>query len=257
MSDFSKSEKELAALSYLPVLSLLIYFSPEAKKSQFIEHHARQGVLLFVIELILYILSTWISWLEYFNFILLVAMVMGIIEAANGNLSSLPLVHTIVNFSLWQNIADYLSKLKHKAFAPKKEEINKNVNFVQLNKQISQANVSKAESNLQANLAELIQYLRGETRSQWSELMQEMFKNLEIYLESKALKFEKYAQGLLVQQEDKICVIGKIQQNSLVLAYLSQQVFLPPDEQWKNWSLKNYTLADEHKIRALFHLLFN
>lgn len=83
-----KDEKEFAALSYLWIFSVLVYFSPHAK-SEFVRHHAKQAMVLFLLSIFIYFLP---GYFVFLNFLVLFLMVLGVVESALGNWYFLPIV---------------------------------------------------------------------------------------------------------------------------------------------------------------------
>ena len=83
----------VAAISYLWILSIVILLVK--KDSDYVKFHARQGVVLFAASVILSIanfipLVIFISWIG--NLIILVAVIVGFIQAMGGNRYKLPVV---------------------------------------------------------------------------------------------------------------------------------------------------------------------
>lgn len=98
---FSAKEKEdgklMAILSYVGVLSLVPYLAE--KDNKWVRYHAIQGVNLFIIEVILYIIRMipilgWIvGWLG--SIVTLVISIIGIVNVCNGEAKELPIVGKI------------------------------------------------------------------------------------------------------------------------------------------------------------------
>lgn len=83
----------VAAISYLWILSIIILLVK--KDSDYVKFHARQGVVLFAVSVILSIANfipfvIFISWIG--NLIILVAVIVGFIQALGGNRYKLPVV---------------------------------------------------------------------------------------------------------------------------------------------------------------------
>ncbi len=82
------------------ILAYIIFFIPllAAKESKFAMYHANQGLVLFLSAIILNFVGTIIPLLGWFiiipfgNLLILVLAIIGIINAANGNLKQLPLI---------------------------------------------------------------------------------------------------------------------------------------------------------------------
>lgn len=83
-------ELKLAALSYMFVLVFIPYFAP--KKSKFVSFHARQGLMLFVIQ----VLAGLVSWFPFFGqalvLLLFFVSIVGIIKALNGVWWEIPFI---------------------------------------------------------------------------------------------------------------------------------------------------------------------
>ncbi|MBU0578127.1 hypothetical protein KJ742_01325 [Patescibacteria group bacterium] len=88
-SEDIEQNKELAALSYLWLFSLVVLFA--RRDSHFIQFHARQGVVLFVLSLLLWPFEI----TRYGEFVILALIVLGFIEAAMGRAYSIPVISVI------------------------------------------------------------------------------------------------------------------------------------------------------------------
>jgi uncharacterized membrane protein len=81
----------MAILCYLGIL-VLIPLLTEAKKDAFVNFHIRQGLVL----LIAWVLGSFLFWVPVFGWLLwaftLVMMILGIMNAANGQQKELPLI---------------------------------------------------------------------------------------------------------------------------------------------------------------------
>lgn len=86
-----RNEKELAALSYLWVFSVILLVGKRA--NPFIQHHARRATILFVLSLVLWL----IPWLQYGEFVVLALSLFGFIQAATGNENHTPLISEIAD----------------------------------------------------------------------------------------------------------------------------------------------------------------
>ena len=95
-----ESKTLMAVLAYIGFLVLIPYLSGDVKKDEFIKFHTQQGMVLFIIEMILFILSALISRvipaLGIFWTLLglgtLILSVLGIVNAAKGEKKELPLI---------------------------------------------------------------------------------------------------------------------------------------------------------------------
>lgn len=87
--------KVCAFLAYLFV-GIIWYFADEKmKKNRFAKYHVKQGIGLLVLWLIVWVISWVIPWGLWFvvtllNIALVVLMILGIINAVNGNEKELP-----------------------------------------------------------------------------------------------------------------------------------------------------------------------
>lgn len=99
--DIAKN-KDLAALSYLWILSVVVFFLK--KDSPFVRFHARQGVTLFVLS-ILFMLVPVVS--KLLQLLILVGSAFGFMNAAQGKRANLPLIAAISRFDWKQLRADW------------------------------------------------------------------------------------------------------------------------------------------------------
>ena len=86
-----EENKTLAALSYLWILFLIpLLIKPNSKFTQF---HARQGMVLFAVDVVV----SFISWIPIFGqlaiLVLLIVSIMGIIKAYNGEYWKGPFIY--------------------------------------------------------------------------------------------------------------------------------------------------------------------
>jgi uncharacterized membrane protein len=84
-------ERKLAALSYAFIFCFIPLFAN--KKSAFVQFHARQGFVLFLLDVIVGL----VVWMPFFGqlffLILIIASVVGFIRALNGIWWEIPFVH--------------------------------------------------------------------------------------------------------------------------------------------------------------------
>ncbi len=100
-SDQIKAGKLMSVLSYLSVLSLIPYFTE--KTNPYVKFHAKQGINIFLYEVIFYALDAAISkFSSFFGFIaylgsiaLGVASIVGIVFALNGEAKEIPFLNQI------------------------------------------------------------------------------------------------------------------------------------------------------------------
>lgn len=107
--------KDLAALSYVWILSLVIYFSKH--NSPFVRFHAKQGLLLFAFSL----LFAMIPGLSTILLLVILAFsVLGFLNAAQGLKKDLPLIGAIARADVpalaqsWKNLLHSIKGLFHK-----------------------------------------------------------------------------------------------------------------------------------------------
>ncbi len=83
--------KNIAALSYVWILFLVPLLGK--RDSEFAQFHAKQGLVLFVIEL----LAALLAWFPFFGQLLMLALVvvsvMGIVKTLNGEWWRIPFIH--------------------------------------------------------------------------------------------------------------------------------------------------------------------
>ena len=92
------NEKLCAILSYL-LIGIIWYFADEnMKKSSFARYHAKQGIVFLITSLILSAVAAaipfigWFILAPIFNILLLVLLILGIINAAQGKEKELPII---------------------------------------------------------------------------------------------------------------------------------------------------------------------
>lgn len=106
---FTKKEIEdgkcLAILSYVSILALIPYLTE--KKNKYVMYHAKQGMNLFIIEvivgalspllcLILFLIAPLVGLiLSIIGFALLILSIIGIINVCNGEAKELPIINKI------------------------------------------------------------------------------------------------------------------------------------------------------------------
>lgn len=84
----------LAVLAYLGILVIVAYLV--GKDDPFVKFHVKQGLVLLVIEIAIWIVfsTVWMLWFlwQLVNLVILVLAVIGIINAVQGKQKDLPLV---------------------------------------------------------------------------------------------------------------------------------------------------------------------
>ena len=92
-------ENLMAALSYIWIISVVMLVTK--KDSDFIQFHAKQGLVLFITSLVWWVITIllfflwFISWLIYL--VIFIAAVIGFIKALSGEKYRLPLVGDIAD----------------------------------------------------------------------------------------------------------------------------------------------------------------
>lgn len=96
-----ESNKGMAVLSYFSILVLVPIFT--ARNSPFARFHANQGLILFVIEAILWIISMVLGWIPIIGWLLSIVIwvlqlgllalsILGIVNAIQGQAKELPVL---------------------------------------------------------------------------------------------------------------------------------------------------------------------
>ena len=86
-----QNEKELAALSYLWIFSVILLVAKRG--NPFVQHHARRATVLFALSLLFW----FVSWLQYGEFLVLALSLFGFIQAATGNENHTPVLSEIAD----------------------------------------------------------------------------------------------------------------------------------------------------------------
>lgn len=99
----SKRNTLMAILAYLGILIIIPFLM--AKDDPFVKFHIKQGLILVIIEVIIYALNMSMMWSFFFfvgivNIVLLVLAIIGIVNVVQGQEKKLPLVgHLADNFT--------------------------------------------------------------------------------------------------------------------------------------------------------------
>jgi len=99
----SSDSKAIGILSYLGLLWIIAYILYGNNKTEYNIFHLRQGLGLFIIGIINYIIGylPFIGWISFFIWIvILIFMIMGVINAANGQQKELPIVGEFISENL-------------------------------------------------------------------------------------------------------------------------------------------------------------
>ncbi len=111
--------KDIAAFSYVWIMSILIYFS--RKDSKFVQYHSRQGIVLFLMTIPL----SFIPYIgRYVVFLAVAGMLLGFINAAGGQTRDVPLVGRLSRGEL------SISELTHFIVFETKKIWNAGITFV-------------------------------------------------------------------------------------------------------------------------------
>ncbi len=86
----AQENKAIALLSYISILFLIPLLSK--KDSPFCQFHAKQGLVLFIIEIVGWFLTPFFGLGVLVNLVALILMIMGIINVLNGETKKLPLI---------------------------------------------------------------------------------------------------------------------------------------------------------------------
>lgn len=111
----AEEHKDLAALGYIWILSVFVYVM--RKESPFIRFHARQGIVLFVASIVVWVVPVVGKLLEL---IVLGLAVLGFLSAAQGQYRALPLVYAVSKGdwggvrSAWKDIVQAIVDLWYK-----------------------------------------------------------------------------------------------------------------------------------------------
>ena len=85
-----QANKGMAVLSYIGILFLVPMLA--RKDSEFCRFHVNQGLVLFIIEVIINIATMFISFVGFLGIITFVFMIMGIVNCVKGEVKPLPLI---------------------------------------------------------------------------------------------------------------------------------------------------------------------
>jgi uncharacterized membrane protein len=107
--------KDIAAFSYLWIMSVIVYLL--RRQSPFVRYHSKQGMLLFVISLPLWFVPFIGNFLEL---IILGAMILGFMNAAQGQWKDVPLIGPLSRREMtvreaWRIIVDGIASIMKSA----------------------------------------------------------------------------------------------------------------------------------------------
>ncbi|UPA22094.1 hypothetical protein K8942_03445 [Candidatus Peribacteria bacterium] len=129
--DDVQENKDIAALGYVWILSVFVYFWK--KDSPFVRFHAKQGIVLFILSILLWAVPIAGRFLEL---LILALMVLGFLGAAQGQWKDLPIIGDMASgrwshvrqswkdivqsiASLWRRLTQFIRKEKERAAATK------------------------------------------------------------------------------------------------------------------------------------------
>lgn len=110
-----QENKDIAALSYVWVLSVFIYLY--RRESAFVRHHSRQGIVLFILSIVFWMIPVVGRFLDL---IVLALMIMGFLNAAQGRYAPLPLVYAMSHGDIsmlrqsWKGVVDAIVRVWHR-----------------------------------------------------------------------------------------------------------------------------------------------
>jgi len=158
--DDVKKNKDIAAASYLWIMSVVILFT--RRYSHFIQFHARQATALFVISVVLWIFP----YIRYLNILVLAAMIIGFIEATQGRYYKIPLIADLVSQKItfknvWQMTKkglEYVWDLLKRIFQPEGDS--------KTDQKVRQEKISKSDDvgDLQKELKNIHQNMEKESK---------------------------------------------------------------------------------------------
>ena len=101
-------DQVIAILSYIGILWVVAYVLYGNKKSDYNMFHLRQGLGLFIIAIVFYILSYILAFVPFLGSLImlvlwiavLIFMILGIINAANGEKKELPIIGKLISDNL-------------------------------------------------------------------------------------------------------------------------------------------------------------
>lgn len=102
--------KDIAAFSYIWIFGVVILWS--RRDSQFIQFHARQSVVLFILSVLIYVLGmATFDFLKYLNVFIVAGMITGFVNANMGEYYEMPIVSDLVKHHItvagtWEFIKD-------------------------------------------------------------------------------------------------------------------------------------------------------
>ncbi len=115
--------KDIAALSYAWVLSVVVFFWK--KDSPFAQFHAKQGMVLFALSII-FTLIPFVG--RYLNLLILMLCVLGFISAAQGQWKGIPIIGDIASGQWshvrqsWRDVISAIVQLWNRLFHSDKKE---------------------------------------------------------------------------------------------------------------------------------------
>jgi uncharacterized membrane protein len=119
-----RSNKDIAALSYLWILSVVMYY--HHRSSPFIHYHSKQGMWLFALSIPIFLVP---GIGQYLSFFTLAGMVIGFLNAAHGHYHEIPVIGRLASGTLtiggiWRKALEHGAKAlgaAKRGVLPKKE----------------------------------------------------------------------------------------------------------------------------------------
>lgn len=86
-----EQNKAIAAIGYIWILCFVPLFMK--RDSKFAQFHGKQGLVLFIVEIIISVLFWWIWWFGWIlGLVTLILAIMGILQALQGNWWEMPII---------------------------------------------------------------------------------------------------------------------------------------------------------------------
>ena len=112
--DDAQANRDIAALAYVWILSVVIYFS--RKNSPFVRFHSKQGIVLFLLSILVWFIPFVGRILEL---VVLAFCALGFLSAAQGQWKELPLVGPLARGdkagmrASWRTVTDAIVRMWH------------------------------------------------------------------------------------------------------------------------------------------------
>lgn len=142
--------KLAAAGSYFWCFSVVFLFA--RRDSQFVQFHAKQALLLFVLSVVFWL----IPYLYILNILVFAAMAVGFITASQGEYYSIPIISGLIRNknelsgipqSLWNITKYYIRELKYLFFPRTKHDAYKDLTGIKIDK--IESKIREAQKNIE------------------------------------------------------------------------------------------------------------